>query len=128
MVGTRISFHMKADRPQSGVNPEIGWNGDRADVTRIEGNFRVPVEKSGPDEELPPEAAKGLRKKCLTSLFQRQFQLRPAENPGAVDVVIQVSVSVPRRDLVRIFLKKELAAHSEAAAAVVRIEARGTDG
>jgi len=119
---------MKANGPQRGVNPQIRRKGDGANITRVKGNVGVPIEKSRSEKKLPPQAAKYLSEECLTSLFQRQLQLRPGENPWTVNVVIQISVSVARCHLVRVFLKKELPAQSEAAAAVIGEEARCPDG
>src|SRR5271154_7008739 len=113
---------MKAKGSQSGVNPQIGRNCNGANVARVECDFGVPIEKSGSEEELPPQASKGLREKCLTGLLQWQLRLCTAENPGAVNVVIQIPVRVARRDLVPVLLKKELPAQGKAAAAVVGVE------
>src|ERR1700722_12601291 len=115
---------MKAQRPQSGVNPQIGRNGFAPDVARVERDFGVAIEESGPEEELPQEAAHDFPEKCLPSLYQRQLHFGSGENAGPVNVVIQVSVSVARRDLIPVFLKKELPTQSESAAAVVGVETR----
>src|SRR5208283_2213734 len=100
LVGALVPVDPKADGTQCGVKPQVWRDLNHAHIGHSQGEERVPVPKTWPDENIPPEPAQKLPEEPVAGLSEGQLRPFPGEDPQAVDVVIQTSMSVTGRGLV----------------------------
>ena len=112
-----VARQPETQRCQRGVKPNVWRNGNCTARIRGDGNKRITGQDPGPDEKLPPYAAKCLSKERMSCLIKRPLPI--GGDSGSIHVVINIPPGESRGHQIGVFFHVKLPADREPATAVI---------